>query len=68
MNDIVEKQRQRYIQDRRTDLINSLYRMGVYETPDGRNLEDVSLFTLEHVHVNEKCRMANIKQAQGELK
>ncbi|WP_164670454.1 hypothetical protein [Virgibacillus doumboii] len=68
MNDIAERQRQRAVNDRKTHIINELYKMGVNRTPDGRNLEECTLFTLEPVYINEKCRMANIKHQQGELK
>lgn len=54
-----EKKRMRSRQDRKTHLINELYKMDIYETRDGRNFEECTLFTLEHVHVNEKCRAAH---------
>ncbi|WP_164219349.1 hypothetical protein [Virgibacillus sp. YIM 98842] len=65
MVDIAEKQRQRRINDRKVELINELYRLGVYETRDGRKVEDLSLFTLEHVHITEECRAA---KAYGECR
>ncbi|MTW85605.1 hypothetical protein F3157_08005 [Virgibacillus dakarensis] len=57
MVDITEKQKQRAVNDHKTFLINELYKMGVDRTPDGRKIKDVRLFTLEQVHINEKCRM-----------
>ncbi|SEP57367.1 hypothetical protein SAMN05216232_0205 [Virgibacillus subterraneus] len=58
MNDITEKQRQRAVNDRIADLKNNLYKLGVTHTSDGRDIEDVSLFTLERTHINAKCREA----------
>lgn len=65
--DISEKQRQRAVNDRRTKIINDLYRMGVFYTRGGRKVEDCRLFTLEQVYINEKHRMAKVKEQQGEL-
>lgn len=56
--DLSEKQRQRAANDRMTDLKNNLYRLGVTHTSDGRDIEDVSLFILEHTHINAKCRQS----------
>jgi len=58
MIDLAEKQRVRAENDRRTVLINELYKLGVDKTRDGRSVEECTLFTLEHVHINEKCRVS----------
>ncbi|WP_077623820.1 hypothetical protein [Sediminibacillus massiliensis] len=55
--DLVEKQKARAVQERKTKLITELYLMDVDKTRDGRKLEDVSLFTLEHEYINAKCRL-----------
>lgn len=58
MLDLAEKQRQRAVNDKRMFLINELYKLGLNKTRDGRSFEECTLFTLEHVHINEKCRKA----------
>lgn len=58
MLDLAEKQRVRAVNDRKTYLINELYRLGLNKTRDGRSFEECTLFTLEHVHINERCRKA----------
>ncbi|MGP4107380.1 hypothetical protein [Virgibacillus sp. L01] len=58
MNDITENQHQRAVNDRKADLKNNLYRLGVTHTSDDRDIEDVSLFTLEHTHIESKNRQA----------
>ncbi|MBP1950266.1 hypothetical protein [Virgibacillus litoralis] len=58
MNDITEKQRERAVNDRIEDLKNNLYRLGITHTSDGRDIEKVSLYTLEYTHINAKCRQA----------
>lgn len=59
MISISEKQRLRSVSERKTYLINQLYKLGVYQTRVGKNIEDVSLSDLEQIHINEKCRAAN---------
>ncbi|MEC3884602.1 hypothetical protein VKA52_12785 [Halobacillus sp. HZG1] len=46
---LTEKQRVREVADRKEDLKNYLYRRGLTEAPDGRDIEQLSLFSLEHV-------------------
>ncbi|SET84950.1 Fur-regulated basic protein A [Oceanobacillus limi] len=58
MNDIAERKDQQAAQDRKNDLINSLYQMGVYETSDGRVIDEVSLYTLEWTYVEELNKAA----------
>ncbi len=58
MLDLAEKQQVRATTDRKTFLINELYKLGLNKTRDGRSFEECTLFTLEHVHINEKCRKA----------
>lgn len=55
MIDLAEKQRIRAINDRRTYLINELYKLGVYQTRN-QKFTDLSLTELEQIHINEKCR------------
>ncbi|MDL4842813.1 hypothetical protein [Aquibacillus rhizosphaerae] len=50
------EQKMRFESDEITQIINDLYKLEIYETPDGRPIEDVSLFTLKHVHANEIAR------------
>lgn len=54
--DVVDMQKRRAVADRRTHLINELYKLGLDATSDGRQFEECTLFTLEHIHINEKCR------------
>ena len=44
-------------------LINRLHKMGIYHTSDGRNIEDVSLYTLMWTYISVKCDAA---RAYGE--
>ncbi|RFA31907.1 hypothetical protein CAI16_19535 [Virgibacillus dokdonensis] len=67
MNQISDNKRQQAVNDRRTFIINELYGMGVFYTRDGRKVENCRLFTLEQVYINEKHRMAQIKEQQGEI-
>lgn len=46
------------VSERKQDLINKLNRLGVSQTTDGRNLVDVSLYTLEWTHIDEKNKAA----------
>lgn len=46
------------VTERKQDLINKLNRLGVSQTADGRNLVDVSLYTLEWTHIDEKNKAA----------
>ncbi|WP_202395597.1 hypothetical protein [Virgibacillus halodenitrificans] len=46
------------VTERKQDLINKLNRLGVSQTTDGRNLVDVSLYTLEWTHIDEKNKAA----------
>ena len=59
---VSQSQRLRLVSERRTYLINQLYKLGIYKTRIGKNIEDVRLSDLEQIHINEKCRAAN---AQG---
>lgn len=56
MQSLYEKQQMRNDVDEKTKLINDLYKVNVFETKDGRPIEDVSLFALKHVHANELAR------------
>lgn len=56
MSSISEKQRIRAANDRKTDIINALYRMGIYATADGRSLEECTLYTLEYFYIDVKFR------------
>ncbi|MGP4061481.1 hypothetical protein [Halobacillus sp. H74] len=53
-----EKQRVREVADRKEDLKNYLYRRGLTKAPDGRDIEELSLFTLEHVAITVKANIA----------
>lgn len=56
MKNLVENQRIRAINDRRTYLINELYKLA-YE-PKDKPLEEMRLVELEQIHINEKWRAA----------
>ncbi|GGN66446.1 Fur-regulated basic protein FbpA [Oceanobacillus indicireducens] len=47
----------------KNNLINRLPKMGIYHTSDGRNIEDVSLYTLMWTYISVKCDAA---RAYGE--
>ncbi|MBX0358941.1 hypothetical protein [Halobacillus sp. Nhm2S1] len=53
-----EKQRVREVADRKEDLKNYLYRRGLTKAPDGRDIEQLSLFSLEHVVITVKANIA----------
>lgn len=55
---LTEKQRVREVADRKEDLKNYLYRRGLTKAPDGRDIEELSLFTLEHVAITVKTNIA----------
>lgn len=57
MTNIEENRKLRAVNDRRTHIVNSLHRMNVSHTRDGRKIEDCRLFTLEQVYINEMCRI-----------
>jgi hypothetical protein len=44
------------VEERRQLLINELWKSGYEQTPDGINIEDLSLTELEQVYTNVKCR------------
>lgn len=58
MLDLAEKQQIREETHRKTFLINELYKLGLNKTRDGRSFEECTVFMLEHVYINEKCRVA----------
>lgn len=47
----------------KNNLINRLHGMGIYHTSDGRNIENVSLYTLMWTYISVKCDAA---RAYGE--
>ncbi|ELK47206.1 hypothetical protein [Halobacillus sp. BAB-2008] len=61
-----EKQRLREVSDRKEDLKNYLYRQGVSKAPDGRDIEKLSLFALEHVAITVKSNLAKVTKKQNE--
>lgn len=56
MTNITKNQRIRAIRDRRTLLINELYKLDYQSS--GKSLEEMTLVELEQIHINEKCRAA----------
>lgn len=56
MTNITKKQRIRAINDRRTLLINELYKLDYQSS--GKSLVEMTLAELEQIHINEKCRAA----------
>ncbi len=40
--------------------------MDVAHTADGRSIEDVSLFVLEHTHINAKCRQGMLMGCESD--
>lgn len=63
MRNLVENQRIRAINDRRTLLINELYKLGY--TSNGKPIEEMTLVELEQIHINEKCRAAAAYGGRG---
>lgn len=55
---LAEKQRVREVADRKEDLKNYLYRRGIAKAPDGRDIKQLSLFSLEHVVITVKANIA----------
>ncbi len=47
------------VQKRKNHLIKELHRMEIYQTSDGRKLEDCSLYTLEWTNISVRYEMAN---------
>lgn len=60
MINLHEKQKSRQSYDKKLYLIAELQKLGITETEDGRTLEECTLFTLEHTHINEKCRVGRL--------
>lgn len=54
MQQIDKSLKQTKVRARKKFLIRQLERMGIYQTSDGRNLKDVSLYTLEWTSITEK--------------
>lgn len=46
-------------QQRKSELIRGLRRIGIFHTSDGRKLEDCSLYTLEWTNISVRFEMAN---------
>ncbi len=47
------------VQKRKNHLIKELHRMEIYQTSDGRKLEDCSLYTLEWTNIDVRYGLAN---------
>lgn len=62
---LAEKQRIRAVNDRRTNLINELFKLGIYQTRNEKYFTDLSLVELEQIHINEKCRAAQAYSERG---
>lgn len=60
MINLHEKQKNRQSHDKKLYLIAELQKLGITETADGRTLEECTLFTLEHTHINEMCRVGRL--------
>lgn len=54
MSEIDKKLRETEVKQRRKALMYKLKRLGVYQSRDGRKLEDLSLYELEWLHIEEK--------------
>ncbi|MEN2468111.1 Fur-regulated basic protein FbpA [Ornithinibacillus sp. JPR2-1] len=46
------------VSQRKKFLIKQLHNLDIYQTSDGRKLEDLSLYTLEWLHVEERNKAA----------
>ncbi|MBD1223270.1 Fur-regulated basic protein FbpA [Virgibacillus halodenitrificans] len=46
------------VKERKEELIYELNNLGIYKTEDGRQLTEVSLYTLEWTHIDEKNKAA----------
>lgn len=60
MINLHERQKNRHVYERKLYLIAELQKIGITETDGGLALEDCTLFTLEHTHINEKCRVGRL--------
>lgn len=60
---LAEKQRIRAVNDRRTHLINELYKLGY--KGNGKPVETMNLAELEQIHINERCRAAQAYSERG---
>nr|WP_128715691.1 hypothetical protein [Oceanobacillus caeni] len=67
MQEIDVNLRETEVRKRKEFLIRQLHRMEVLKTPDGRNIEECSLFTLERVYITEK-RMQGASTWKPQLK
>ncbi len=47
------------VQQRKSELIKGLRRLGIFHTSDGRKLEDCSLYTLEWTNIDVRYGLAN---------
>ncbi len=56
MIDLAERQRLRKIASRKTFIVNQLYKLGIYHTRNGSDVEQASLSDLEQIYINEMCR------------
>lgn len=63
MESIDKRPKESEVRTRKKFLINELKKMDLEKSADGRRLEDLSLYSLEWMHVNEKNKAA---KAYGE--
>lgn len=47
------------VQQRKSELIKGLRQLGIYQTSDGRKLEECTLYTLEWTNISVRCELAN---------
>ncbi|CEI81282.1 hypothetical protein BN997_01100 [Oceanobacillus oncorhynchi] len=47
------------VQQRKSELIRGLRRIGIFYTSDGRKLEECSLYTLEWTNISVRYELAN---------
>lgn len=57
--DVVDRQKRRAVVDRKAYLINELLKMNADIDQDKR-LSEFNLVELEQMHINEKCKSANV--------
>ncbi|MGP4041920.1 hypothetical protein ACTWP4_18760 [Gracilibacillus sp. D59] len=56
--------RQEEVKERKQYLLTKLQSMGITHYPDGRDLSECSLFTLEYVYIQEKCKRGGVVEWQ----
>lgn len=58
LKSIDEKLKETEVKSRRKYLIQEIKKMGLEQARDGRRLEDLSLYSLEWMHIEEKSKAA----------